>query len=44
MIRMDDTPEDIYGKVMAFSDDMILKGFEILTFSTMPELGNTRTS
>lgn len=38
MIRMDDTPEDIYGKVMAFSDDMILKGFEILTFSTMPEL------
>lgn len=38
MIRMDDTPEDIYGKVMAFSDDMILKGFEILTFSTMSEL------
>jgi tyrosyl-tRNA synthetase len=38
MIRMDDTPEDIYGKVMAFTDGMILIGFEILTVATLEEL------
>ena len=38
MIRMDDTPEDIYGKVMAFTDGMILIGFEILTVATLDEL------
>jgi tyrosyl-tRNA synthetase len=38
MIRMDDSPEDIYGKVMAFGDDVILRGFEILTFASIPEL------
>lgn len=38
MIRMDDKPEDIYGKVMAFTDGMILIGFEILTIATLEEL------
>lgn len=38
MIRMDDKPEDIYGKVMTFTDGMILIGFEILTTSTLEEL------
>ncbi len=38
MIRMDDTPNDIYGKVMAFTDGMILIGFEILTVATLDEL------
>jgi tyrosyl-tRNA synthetase len=38
MIRMNDKPEDIYGKVMAFNDDMILNGFEILTSATMKEV------
>ncbi len=38
MIRMDDTPEDIYGKVMAFTDGMILIGLEILTVATLDEL------
>jgi tyrosyl-tRNA synthetase len=38
MIRMDDRPEDIYGKVMAFNDEMIVNGFEILTFATMDEV------
>lgn len=38
MIRMDDKPEDIYGKVMTFTDGMILIGFEILTVSTLEEL------
>jgi tyrosyl-tRNA synthetase len=38
MIKMNDKPEDIYGKVMAFNDDMILNGFEILTSATMKEV------
>jgi len=38
MIKMNDKPEDIYGKVMAFNDDMILEAFEILTFATMNEI------
>jgi len=38
MIKMNDKPEDIYGKVMAFNDDMILGGFEILTFASMDEV------
>jgi tyrosyl-tRNA synthetase len=40
MIRMDDKPEDIYGKVMGFTDGMILIGFEILTIATLEELDN----
>jgi tyrosyl-tRNA synthetase len=39
MIKMNDKPEDIYGKVMAFTDEMIVGGFEILTFATMDEVG-----
>lgn len=38
MIRMDDKPEDIYGKVMSFTDGMILIGFEILTDASLEEL------
>lgn len=38
MIRMDDKPEDIFGKVMAFADDLILIGFEILTSVSMQEV------
>jgi tyrosyl-tRNA synthetase len=38
MIRMDDKAEDIYGKVMSFSDNLILIGFEILTSATLEEL------
>jgi tyrosyl-tRNA synthetase len=38
MIRMDDKPKDIFGKVMAFTDQMIIPGFEILTFATMDEV------
>lgn len=38
MIRMDDKPEDIYGKVMTFTDGMILIGFEILTTASLQEL------
>jgi len=42
MIRMDDKPEEIFGKVMAFTDEMILDGFEILTFSTLDEIQEYR--
>jgi len=38
MIRMDDKPEDIFGKVMAFADDLIVIGFEILTSASMQEV------
>jgi tyrosyl-tRNA synthetase len=38
MIKMNDKPEDIYGKVMAFNDDMILGAFEILTLASMGEV------
>jgi tyrosyl-tRNA synthetase len=38
MIKMNDKPEEIYGKVMAFTDEMIIEGFEILTFASMNEV------
>ncbi len=38
MIKMNDKPEEIYGKVMAFTDEMIVDGFEILTFASMDEV------
>ena len=38
MIKLSDTPEDIYGKVMAFTDDQIVQGFEILTNTSLDEV------
>ena len=38
MIKMNDKPEEIYGKVMAFNDDMIINGFEILTSTSMNQV------
>jgi tyrosyl-tRNA synthetase len=35
MIAFDDTPEDMFGKVMTWSDDMIVNAFELCT--TMPK-------
>ena len=31
MVALDQTPEDIFGKVMSWADDLILPGFEIAT-------------
>lgn len=31
MIKMNDNPNDIYGKVMAFDDSLIIRAFEIIT-------------
>ncbi len=36
MIAMNDTPVDMYGKVMRWSDGMILGGFELCTRETIP--------
>ncbi|OGD64025.1 tyrosine--tRNA ligase [Candidatus Berkelbacteria bacterium RIFOXYA2_FULL_43_10] len=38
IIALDDDPNEIFGKVMAFSDDLILVGLELLTDSTMSEI------
>lgn len=38
MIKMNDKPEEIFGKVMAFSDKMIIGAFEILTCASMEEV------
>ena len=39
MIALSDTPEDMFGKVMSWTDDMMLKGFELCTTLPMSEVG-----
>lgn len=38
MIKLNDSPKDMYGKVMAFTDGMITPAFEILTDVPMKEV------
>ncbi|MDX9739025.1 MAG: tyrosine--tRNA ligase [Candidatus Dojkabacteria bacterium] len=38
MIKLSDSSNDIYGKVMAFNDDQIVVGFEILTTFELKEV------
>jgi tyrosyl-tRNA synthetase len=38
MIAMSDSPEDMFGKVMRWTDDMIVRGFEICTRVPMHEV------
>jgi tyrosyl-tRNA synthetase len=38
MIKLSDSPNEIYGKVMAFTDDMIVDGFELLTNIDLDEV------
>ncbi len=38
MIAMSDSPEDMFGKVMSWSDEMILRGFELCTKVSMEEI------
>lgn len=43
MITLVDSPQNMYGKVMSWSDEMIMSGFEILTDisdETLAEVGN----
>ena len=42
MITLADTPNDIYGKVMSWTDEMILPAFEILTSVPMPEIAQIK--
>ena len=38
VIALTDKPEDLFGKIMAFPDDVIIKGFEYLTNVTAEEI------
>lgn len=47
MIKLSDSANDIFGKVMAFPDEHIIPGFELLTSATLDEvtqLGNLMKS
>lgn len=38
MIKLNDSPEDMYGKVMAFTDGMIIPAFKLLTDVELDEI------
>ncbi len=38
MVSLDDTPENIYGKIMSFEDSAIILAFEILTNAGLDEI------
>jgi tyrosyl-tRNA synthetase len=38
MVSLDQTPEDMFGKVMSWSDNLIIHGFEIITDVPMGEI------
>jgi tyrosyl-tRNA synthetase len=38
MIKLSDDPKNIYGKVMAFTDDQIVDAFELLTSADLDEI------
>lgn len=38
MVALNQTPEDMFGKVMSWSDDLILHGFEIITNVSLQEI------
>jgi tyrosyl-tRNA synthetase len=42
VIGLTDEPEDLYGKIMALGDDIIIKGFEYLTDIPMDEITDIR--
>ncbi len=44
MIALSDTPEDMFGKVMSWTDDMMMKGFELCTKMPMDEIEKIGTS
>jgi tyrosyl-tRNA synthetase len=41
-INLADSPEDMYGKAMSYSDGHILSGFELLTAVPMKEIGKMK--
>jgi tyrosyl-tRNA synthetase len=40
MIALDQNPEDMFGRVMSWSDDLIMHGFEIITNVPLDEVKN----
>ncbi len=44
MVSVLDAPEEMYGKVMSWTDEMIVPGFEICTQKTEEELVEVKTS
>ncbi|MFA5935939.1 MAG: tyrosine--tRNA ligase [Patescibacteria group bacterium] len=44
MITLEDAPEDMYGKVMSWTDGMILPGFELCTNVSEDEMKDMRTA
>ena len=38
MVALDQTPEDMFGKVMSWEDELIIHGFELVTDISMEEL------
>ncbi len=44
MIAMTDSPEDMYGKLMSWSDDMIVPAFELCTDLTSAEIHDIKTA
>ncbi|MBD3329819.1 tyrosine--tRNA ligase [Candidatus Dojkabacteria bacterium] len=40
MIKLSDSPEDIYGKVMSYPDSHIIPGFELLTSADLDEVAD----
>jgi tyrosyl-tRNA synthetase len=42
MIKLSDDPKDIYGKVMAFTDEQIVEGFELLTSANLDEVATIK--
>ncbi len=42
MIALTDSPEDMYGKVMSWTDEMIVPGFEICTQATIEEVAEIK--
>ena len=44
MVALNQTPEDMFGKVMSWSDDLLLPGFEIVTDVSLSEILSIKKS
>lgn len=44
MVSLDQTPEDMFGKIMSWSDNLIIPGFEIITELSQEEIESIKKS
>lgn len=44
MVSLDQTPEDMFGKVMSWSDSLIVPGFELITDISLDEIAGIKSS